>query len=126
MYILGAVGAVVTVWGTQALSQATGAFRDPLYAYLAPNALFLAAALFLLARRLELGKGAVWGRLSGLTFGVYLLHPFFLELFQALGFPSSAWNAVPAALSQVPVLLAAAGAAAWVLRHIPKLGKRIC
>ncbi len=126
MYILGAVGAVVTVWGTQVLSQANRAFRDVLYGYLTPNALFLAAALFLLARRLELGKGAVWSKLSGLTFGVYLLHPFFLELFQALGFPSSAWNAVPAALSQVPVLLAAALAAAWALRHIPKLGKHIC
>ncbi len=126
VYLLGVLGAVVTVWGTQALSQADGAFRDVLYGYLTPNALFIAAALFLLARRLELGKGVIWGKLSGLTFGVYLLHPFFLELFQALGFPAPAWNAVLAALGQVPVLLAAALAATWVLRHIPKLGRRIC
>ncbi len=126
VYVLGAAGAVATVWGTQALSRANRAFRDVLYGYLTPNALFVAAALFLLARRLDLGQAPIWGKLSGLTFGVYLLHPFFLELFQALGFPDPAWNSVLAALIQVPVLLAAAGAAAWVLRHIPKLGKRIC
>ncbi len=126
VYALGVAGAVVTVWGTQVLSQTAGSFQAPLYGYLTPNALFIAAALFLLARRLDLGKGAVWSKLSGLTFGVYLLHPFFLELLQALGFPDPAWNAVLAALIQVPVLLAAAGAADWVLRHIPKLGKRIC
>ncbi len=126
VYALGVFGAVVTVWGTQTLSQAAGTFRDVLYGYLTPNALFVSAALFLLARRLELGKSAIWGKLSGLTFGVYLLHPFFLELFQALGFPAPAWNAVLAALVQVPVLLAAALAGTWVLRHIPKLGKRIC
>ncbi len=126
VYVLGAAGAVVTVWGTQILSQANRAFRDVLYGYLTPNALFVSAALFLLARRLDLGKGPIWGRLSGLTFGVYLLHPFFLELLRALGFPDPTWNAVPAALGQVPVILTAALAEAWALRHIPKLGKRIC
>lgn len=126
VYALGAVGAVVTVWGTQVLSQAAGAFRDPLYGYLTPNALFIAAALFLLARRLGLGKAPLWGKVSPLTFGVYLLHPFCLELFQTLGFPDPARNAVLAALVQVPVVFAAALAGAWVLRHIPKLGKRLC
>ncbi len=126
VYALGAAGAVVTIWGTQAISQAAGAFRDPFYAYLTPNTLFVAAALFLLARRLDLGKAAIWGKLSGLTFGVYLVHLFFLELFRDLGFPDPAWHSVPAVLIQIPAVLAAALAATWVLRHIPWLGKRIC
>lgn len=123
VYALGAMGAAVTVWGTQVLSQAAGAFQNLFYSYFAPNVLLTAAALLLLVRRLDLGKASIWGRLSPLTFGVYLLHPLFLELVQPfLTFP----NPVLTALVQLPAALAAALAGAWALRRVPRLGKCLC
>lgn len=126
LYVLGLLGLVGTCAGTRALSQYAGAFQDRLYGYLTPNVCLTAAALFLLCRRLELGRGKLWGRLAPLTFGVYLLHPLFLELLQGRGFPSPFWNAAWAVPLQVLAVILPALGLAWLLRHIPRLGKYLC
>lgn len=126
LYLLGLLGLVATSTGTRLLSQYAGVFQDRLYGYLTPNVCLTAAALFLLCRRLELGRSKVWSRLAPLTFGVYLLHPLFLELAQGLGFPDPGWNVAWAVPLQVLAVTAAALTICWVLRHIPRLGKHLC
>lgn len=126
LYVLGLLGLVVTCAGTRVLSQRAGVFQDRLYGNLTPNVCLTAAALFLLCRRLELGRGTIWGRLAPLTFGVYLLHPLFIELFNILGFPDPMWNVAWAVPLQVLTVTLPALALTWLLRHIPKLGKYLC
>lgn len=80
LYALGALGLIVTWGGTELLSRRAGSFQLLFYSFLAPNVALTAAALFLLARRLDWGRGPVWAKLSRFTLWVYLLHPLALEL----------------------------------------------
>lgn len=125
IYILGAAGAVWTVWGTAWLSQMQGA-RFTFYNYNSPNIALMSAAVFLLFKRLPLrGSGRWISALSSLTFGIYLCHDLFLMLLRRLGI--STLSFLPAV--SVPVLalgvFVCAAALAWVLSKIPLLGRFI-
>lgn len=126
LYALGVLGLAATWMGTRVLSQAAGSFQGSLYGYLTPNVCLTAAALFLLCRRLELGRSPLWAKLSPLTFGVYLIHPVFIELGNHFGLPDPAWNAAWAVPAQALLTFAAALGLSWLLRRVPKVGKYIC
>lgn len=126
LYVLGALGLLATWVGTELLSRRAGSFQALFYGYLTPNAALTAAALFLLARRLELGRHRLWSKLSPLTLGVYLLHPTFIEVGNLFGLPRPAWNVAWCIPGQVLLVSAAAFLAAWLLRRIPKVGKILC
>lgn len=126
LYLAGLAGLVFTWWGTQALSAAAGSFQALLYDYLTPNVALTAGALFVLCRRLDLGKRPAWGRLSQLTLGLYLLHPLFIELAAHFGLPDPAWNVAWCVPLQVLAVCVVCVCLAWLLRHIPKVGKFIC
>lgn len=49
------------------------------------NAYVAAACVFVIVKNLGLKENRVSGALSGLTLGVYLIHPFFLKLYQDFG-----------------------------------------
>lgn len=126
VYALGAAGLLAT-WGlTHRLSLAAGSAQFPLYGYLTPNVCLTAAAIFLLCRRLEVGRHPIWARLSALTFGVYLVHPLLIELAAHWGLPDPAWSAAWSIPLQVLLVSAAAFALTWLLRHVPRVGKIIC
>ncbi len=126
-YVLGIVGAVVTVWGTAALSRSAGRFTDPLYGWFSPNVVWFSVAIVVLFRYV-LGiseERSRRQRLSGtarLVFGMYLVHVFFLMLLDFLGIGVLSFNPV----ASVPLLTAAvflcSFALSWLLAHIPFLG----
>ena len=125
-YALGALGLVATCTGTRLLSMSAGALDDRLYGYLTPNVFFTAAAIFLAARRLELGKHPGVAKMSALTFGVYLLHPLLLNCLQLRGLPDPAWNLAWFVPLEAIALFAASLAVTWCLRKIPKIGTYLC
>lgn len=126
LYALGALGLVATWAGTEFLSLQAGSFQPLLYGYLTPNVALAAAAVFLLARRLEVGRHPVWARLSALTLGVYVLHPTFIEVGNLFGLPRPEWNVAFCIPAQVLLVSIAAFGTTWLLRHIPKVGKILC
>lgn len=126
LYLLGAAGLLLTCGGTRLLSLSAGSFQDLFYGYLTPNVALTAAALFLLCRRLDLGKRPVWGKLSALTLGLYLLHPLFIELAAHWGLPDPAWNVAWCIPLQILAVCAISVCLSWLLRRIPKVGKFIC
>ena len=77
LYLVIALG---TAWDTMR----TGAYNERFKSYLNLFAALLAAAIFLLARSYlsgrESGRGVVF--FSGISFGVYLLHPLVIEFWQ--------------------------------------------
>ena len=128
IYILGILGAVVTVGGTAWLSQQRGVLAQTFYNYDSPNIALMSAAVFVFFRYV-LGvsdEPSRRQRVSGVarvSFGIYLVHVFFLILLGRLGV--SALSFAP--VLSVPVLSAlvflGSFAMAWLLSKLPLVGK---
>ena len=129
LYVLGAAGGVVTVWGTALLSRQSGVSDFTLYSYMAPNVLVMAVALFVLFRtlvgeRVSAGGGRMLSGTSAITFGIYLSHDLFIMLLRHYGI--STLSPLPPAVS-IPLLAAGvflcAAAVAWLLSKLPVVGR---
>lgn len=128
IYILGILGAVATVWGTVVLSARQGVRSTLLLDWLSPNVALMAAAVFVLFRYV-LGisdERSRRQRLSGvarISFGIYLLHAFFLLALRWLGISTLSFEPI----ISVPVLSAGvflcSFVVAWLLSKIPLLGR---
>ena len=128
IYILGILGAAVTVFGTLTLSARNGALCHLFFEYNSPNVALMAVAVFVLFRYM-LGvsdERSRRQRLSGaarVSFGIYLVHEFFIILLRHLDITTLSFNPILA----VPVLSAAvflcAFAVAWLISKIPLVGR---
>ncbi len=119
---------VFTVIGTHWLSQRNGVATSTLYHYLLPNTACVSASLFLIFLKWNISDK--WRQLislfSTLSFGIYLIHDFFLVLFLEdfnwleLGIP---------AIISVPLFSGAvcfvSFCATWILAQVPVLRKII-
>lgn len=77
------VGATTTILGTTWLSKRAGAFNGTLYGNLSPSVILLSVGTFVLLRYLLLRRGTIGPVISSLaaaSFGIYLVHPLFLDL----------------------------------------------
>jgi surface polysaccharide O-acyltransferase-like enzyme len=127
-YLLGVLGAVATVWGTAVLSRRAGALQSALFSYSAPNVAFMAVAVFVLFRYVlgvseERSRRQRMGGVAKITFGVYLVHEFFIMLLRHFQISTLSFSPV----LSVPVLsagvLICSFAVAWLLSKIPLLGR---
>lgn len=104
--MLGGLSVLVTIFGTAGLSLRDGIGNSMLYAYLLPNTCLTSAAVFLLFQRFgawppRRRSAAAWiVRLSADTFGIYLVHDFYLILLREFGLSSDIVNP----LISVPVI----------------------
>lgn len=128
IYILGILGAVITVWGSAALSIHHGSFREALFEYRAPNVIFMAVAVFVLFRYVlgvseERSRRQRLGGVARITFGIFLIHEFFVMLLRYFGVSTLSFNPI----LSVPVLSAAvflcSFVVAWLISKIPLLGR---
>lgn len=128
IYLLGILGAVVTVWGSAALSIHHGSFRGALLEYNAPNVVFVSVAVFVLFRYVlgvseERSRRQRLGGVARITFGIYLIHEFFIMLLRYFGVSTLSFNPI----LSVPVLSAAvflcSFVVAWLISKIPLLGR---
>jgi len=79
----------------------------------------MAIAVFLLLRAAPTTRALVG--LAPLAFGVYLVHPLFLEGLTRLGFEESRFNPVWAIPTKALLVLLLSLSAVWVIRRIPIL-----
>lgn len=128
IYALGAAGGVATVWGTAVLSRQAGSPVGVLYDYMTPNVAAMAVAVFVLFRYLlgvsdERDRRRSLAGVAKVTFGIYLVHDFFITLFRHLGL--TALPIPPAAA--VPLVTAlvflCSFAVAWLIGKLPFVGK---
>ena len=127
-YLLGILGAVVTVGGTAWLSRQQGALVQTLYSYDAPNVALMSAAVFVFFRYVlgvsdERSRRQRFSGAARISFGVYLVHAFFLIALQHFGVTTLSF----APALSVPALSAAVFlcslAVAWLLSKVPFAGK---
>ena len=85
IYVLGVLGLVVTVAATALLSRRTQAKTEAFFSYLTVNVFFTSAAVFVFAKNhlnrpvSSVNNQNLLAFLSKCSFGVYLIHPFFLQ-----------------------------------------------
>lgn len=127
-YVLGVLGAIVTVWGTATLSRQAGGLVDLLYGYFSPNVVFSSVAVVVLFRYV-LGVSEERSRrqrlmgVAKISFGIYLIHDLFIMLLRHFGVTTLSF----APVASVPVLAAVvflcSFVVAWLLSKIPFLGR---
>ena len=119
---LGVLGAAITVLGTAYLPAARD--RLLLYVYYSPNVAAMAVAVFVLAQSAAGNiRGRWWGRVSQLTFGIYLVHMLVIKLFTHFKIDIM----VLPPLIGTPLLAAAIFVCslvlAWPISRLPVLGR---
>lgn len=127
IYVFGAAGGFVTLWGTSVLSHRAGYLNDVLYGFMTPNVCATAIAVFVLFRYVlgiseERGRDRRMVGVARIAFGIYLIHELFLMLLSKLGLfslPVAPALAVPFFTAIVFLL---SFAAAWLLSKIPFIG----
>lgn len=127
LYVLGAGGAFVTVWGAAALSRRAGALDETLYGALTPNVCAMAAAVFVLFRYVlgiseERGRRRRMAGVGRVSLGICALYPLFLGLLTRLGLFSLPLTPALALPLDTALLFLLCFAGAWLLSRIPVIG----
>ncbi len=128
LYLLGILGAVITVWGNHALSVHHGAFNGVLFVYSSPNVVFMTVALFVLFRYVlavseERSRRQRVSGVAKVSFGIYLVHDFFIMLLRFFDISTLSFSPI----LSVPVLSAGvfvcSFVVAWLISKIPLVGR---
>lgn len=128
VYVLGVLGAVVTVWGTAVLSRQAGGFWGILYEYTAPNVVFFSVAVVVLFRYVlgisdERSRRQRMGGVARVSFGVYLVHEFFIMLLERFGITALSFAPVAAVPLLTAIVFLCSFAVAWLVSRIPFVGR---
>lgn len=110
---------IFTAGATWFMTRRAGELNGVFYQYFMPNVVIMAAAVFLLFRRLgedQRDAGPALTALSSLSFGVYLIHEVFIRLFHLAYAVLPAVAALPLAILST---LAAALVCSFILIRIP-------
>lgn len=128
IYVLGIIGAVISVWGTSVLSHAAGKLDLTLLSYFSPNAVCFSVAIVVLFRYVlgvseERSRRQRLGGVAQVAFGIYLVHDLFLSLLDYLGLTTLSF----APVASIPLLAMAvflcSFAVAWLIHWIPFVGR---
>lgn len=130
IYVLGVLGAVVTVWGTAVLSRGAGGLVDTLYGYFSPNVCAFAVAVVVLFRYVlgvsdERSRRQRLGGVARLSFGIYLVHDLFIMLLRSLGITTLSFAPVVAVPLLSAVVFLCSFAVSWLVSKIPFVGRWI-
>lgn len=128
VYVLGLCGAIVTVWGTAVLSRRAGTLVDVLYEYASPNVVCFSVAVVVLFRYV-LGVSEERSRrqrLSGvarISFGIYLVHDFFIMLLNNFHITVLSFTPVAAVPALAAAVFLLSLAVAWLISKVPFVGR---
>ncbi|MEG1430502.1 MAG: acyltransferase family protein [Oscillospiraceae bacterium] len=128
IYLLGIAGTVVTICGTLVLSKQDGALSSIFYEYLSPNVVFMSVAVFVLFRYVlgvseERSRRQRLGGVAKITFGIYLVHDFFLILLRHFGLLQPALTPLIAIPLMACAVFLCSFLVIWPISKIPFVGK---
>jgi len=126
-YVVGVIGAIVTVWGTASWSRGAGAFTDFFYGYTTPNVAVYAVAIVVLFRYVlgvsdERSRRQRLSRAARISLGVFLVHELFLMLLRYCSITVLSFTTVAAIPLLTALVFLLSYALAWLLSKIPFLG----
>lgn len=96
-YILIFIGVTITIFGTYYFTHQSNKFYDYFYEYLSINALLVSVGVFLLFNKIENVNEKIKPMMSNLnecSFGIYLIHPFIINILAILGVFSYSINPI--------------------------------
>ena len=130
VYVLGVLGAVVTVWGTAVLSTRAGGLVDTLYGYFSPNVCAFSVAVVVLFRYVlgvseERSRRKVLSGAGAYAFGIYLIYPLWALVFQWFGVSLLAPSPVVAVPLFALVFFLLSLPLAWLVSLIPGVGPKL-
>ena len=128
IYLLGILGAVITVGGTAWLSQQRGTLVQTLYNYDSPNIALMSVAVFVFFRYVlgvseERSRRQRMSSVAQVSFGVYLVHVFFLIVLDRLHITVLSFPPVLAVPALTAVVFLCSFAVAWLISKIPLVGR---
>ncbi|MEG0441301.1 MAG: acyltransferase family protein [Oscillospiraceae bacterium] len=128
IYLLGILGTVVTIGGNFLLSRQAGAFNGILFEYRSPNVVLMSVAVFVLFRYVlgvseERSRRQRLGGVAKITFGIYLVHDFFLILLRHFGLLQPALTPLIAVPLIVCAVFLGSCLVIWPISKIPFVGK---
>jgi surface polysaccharide O-acyltransferase-like enzyme len=130
-YIAGVLSILTCIFVTSYYSVSSGKPNELLYEYLAATTFFVSAAIFTFFKyvvskiRWPDRCASMVQSISLCTFGVYLIHIFFLELFDGWGFTALSFDPVLSVPAIALSVFAASLVTIFALRKIPKVNKFI-
>ncbi|RZT21546.1 acyltransferase [Fictibacillus sp. BK138] len=83
IYMGGIIGLLVTIYGTYHMTEAKGKLDIFWFDYLAPNTLLVSMAIFVLFKHMFKANIRFVNSFAAASFGIYLVHPFFLTLYKS-------------------------------------------
>ncbi|MFJ5764818.1 acyltransferase [Lysinibacillus sp. NPDC093210] len=135
IYMLGIIGALETIWSTNALTEQQGQFSGYAFSYSSPNVIAMSVALFVfvkywVSRKVTRGSYETSGivKLIGQTsFGVYLVHAMILDKVRPHFFEGNELFVKPlmAIPLQVVIILVLSTIIVWMIQKIPLLKRLI-
>lgn len=126
LWLSGCAGTVMLgleIYACNRESERLGTFSAILNTPFSVNAFVASACIFLIVKNLWQRESRMVGRLAKLTFGVYLIHPLFLRLYQGLGFDTLFAPAVVAVPAVTLLMTAVSTLAVFLVSKIPLLRK---
>lgn len=128
IYVLGIIGATVTVWGTSVLSHSAGKLVETLYSFFSPNVALFSAAIVVLFRYVlgvseERSRRQRLGGVARVTFGIYLVHDLFLILLNLLGITPLSFAPVASVPLLSMLVFLCSFALAWLISWLPFIGR---
>ena len=131
LYAAGIGCVIFTCAATTWQSRAQGVYNEWFSKYLMPNVIVESTALFVFFTkrvsqiRFSQRTRSILKNLSGLGFGVYLVHALVIEGFNLMGITVLRFAPLPAALILTVAVYAISLGLTWAIRQIPVIGKRI-
>jgi len=129
IYLVGFFSVVFTMAMTSYLNVHSGTPNQDLYSYLLPNTCITALAVFLFAKshlnNLRLTVVRWVSRISRWTFGMYLVHYFFIILLISLGFTTRSFNPIVSVPAITIIVFVASVIVSAVLNHIPRFKRYV-
>lgn len=121
IYILGIIGTIITIVGNQLISHDSGKMTEMMFSYLSLNVFFSSIALFIyFRRRIAFTKmpdtiKKFVEKTSSFVFGIYLVHPFVINIMLKIGFMKENFSAMI-----TPVLVIIVFGVSYLLTQILK------
>ena len=125
LYICAAVGLLFTITVTGVWSATTGVRHDELYGLLLPGSVFVAVAIFVFFKD-HVKKEVKWlAFLSEISFGMYLVHDFFIKILLKGGISTARFNPILSVPVVAILVFVCSALVAFVMSKIPLAKKYI-
>lgn len=126
IYVVGVISIIISIIMNDHFARAYDLINIPFFNdNLGVNTLFVAIAIFVFFKSLDLKENKIITLLAKISFGIYLSHDYFISILVSLGFSTLTFTPLIMIPLFVAIVFLGAFIVAYVIRKIPYIGKMI-